>query len=306
LYLTACGNDKLAEQLKPRRERTRIMAATTHIYLDVDGDWANVNNWSSAAVPGSGGAGLDTVIIPGTARTSLTTNLDRTGDDGGNGLLLAYMLVEDGYEGDIGSSGNELKLRCTILDYHGDGTLFYESATGVGGQTGRAIINSQRGNAYLSDDGVAPFNQVEFVQGFATLQASQPIAEVWVTPKAGVALNTNVTITNATGLISELFMKAGTLANAAQIDQFHIGGGITTHTASNVNETFMTGGTLYWDCPDTAGIMTSLYLAGGRVDTTRTGKPTAINVIFGVGPTAQLVKNDLTFSGSITYIGVPE
>lgn len=285
------------------------MAATTHRYLGVDGDWANTANWDSGALPGSGGTGLDTVIIPASVSTSLTTNLDRTTDDGGDGLLLAYMHVQPGYTGNIGGSGNELKMRCTVLHYQGDGDTYFQSATGgVGLTTGRVIVDSKRGSIILSDDTTAEFHQLEFVEGTATLQASNAIDEVWITPNAGASLNTRITITNATGLIADLFMEGGELASAGQINRLHLSGGKVTHTYSNVTLGYVTGGRLLWNCATDDGALTALYLADGRVDTTQSGKEVTINTILGIGPTATLVKNDLLYTdpAAITYIGVPE
>jgi hypothetical protein len=83
LLFAGCGSgysDKLAEQLKPRRERTRDMAATIHRFLGVDDDWENIENWDTYTMPGIGGAGLDTAIIPRSVSQDLLTNVDRTGD----------------------------------------------------------------------------------------------------------------------------------------------------------------------------------------------------------------------------------
>jgi len=83
------------------------MAATTHRWHATDGDYENTANWDSAALPGSGGAGLDTAICDGVSQQAFTTNLDR--ETAGDNPLKRFITMPL-YRGDIGGPANPLTL----------------------------------------------------------------------------------------------------------------------------------------------------------------------------------------------------
>ena len=90
---------------KPELREAEIdMAATTHRWRNTGGDnlWATVANWDSGALPGSGGAGLDTVIFDGVSQA------DCYGDDRSLDNQLLRLITMPEYEGNIGSNGNPL------------------------------------------------------------------------------------------------------------------------------------------------------------------------------------------------------
>lgn len=114
------------------------MATRTWTGAAGDGSFSNVNNWSAAVVPVTG----DTVIVSRSAATGMTTNLDRSGDNAGAGLDLVRFEIERDFAYDIGSAANPLKLSGDLIIDHGNGALYYQTATGsLNRDTDRIIID---------------------------------------------------------------------------------------------------------------------------------------------------------------------
>jgi hypothetical protein len=108
------------------------MAATVHTWTNgnADGDWNNVANWNTAALPGSGGAGLDDCIFDGSVtNTGPSVNMDRTAD---NELL--RIVVRENFTGDIGGTGNPLIHDMDVAEpltriiHRGSGDFYWQTA----------------------------------------------------------------------------------------------------------------------------------------------------------------------------------
>lgn len=57
------------------------MAALTHEFTgSINGSWGEPRNWNTGVLPGFGGIGLDTALVPAGIAQALTSNLDRTVD----------------------------------------------------------------------------------------------------------------------------------------------------------------------------------------------------------------------------------
>ena len=90
IALALCCLGQTRTEIHSYRGARARMAATVHTWTngDADGDWANVNNWSSGALPGSGGAGLDELYI--------TTAGGREGADTPVGALFRVKVAAKG------------------------------------------------------------------------------------------------------------------------------------------------------------------------------------------------------------------
>lgn len=293
------------------------MAATTHRWTgSVDGDWENAGNWTNG-VPGSGGAGLDTAIIPAGISQALTTNLDRQGDDGGQGLHLALLHVEEGAPA-IGASGSELKLTADkIKVFSGlDGSFYFENATGAAGnETARMIIDSLSNDIVITGDGAADFQQMEIVRGGVTLavqdgNSGYAINRLYIAYATNPLFDVNVNITTVTDEITFLHIGGGTVVtNASENNVVVMSAGDLTFGESAdwkaaTNQFFQTGGLTAYNIPTGGTDLLQAIIQGGTFDTTQTSGEksiTLINVFLG----GNLIDDDDLVTWAKRFVGVP-
>lgn len=143
------------------------MAATIHTWTNgnADRDWNNGANWSTAAVPGAGGAGLDDAIFDGTV-TQVGPNvlMDRSGD-----VNLKRIVTLPSFTGDIGGVGNALihavdtagDERARII-HRGSGDFYFEGANG-GGSFSNVVVDTP-GRMYLDSEAVEAILMSVFVK----------------------------------------------------------------------------------------------------------------------------------------------
>lgn len=81
------------------------MAATVHRWHATTGNYPTLANWDTAALPGTGGPGLDTAFCDGVSQQAFTTGLDRSADN-----PLQRFVTDESYRGDIGALGDPLTL----------------------------------------------------------------------------------------------------------------------------------------------------------------------------------------------------
>lgn len=244
----------------------------TNVYLGRNGNWADVANWSLAAIP----VDDDDVVIPDTTQTSLTTNLDRTGDSAGAGLDLDSIFIHEGYSGNIGSLGNPL--RCTVLHddvgepsilHRGSGQLWYnaERGTAPATYTGIIVVNS-RNMAELSPaatiSGDLAIMRLSCVCGVVNLTAaySGALAGLYVVGQSALCV-----LGNSVAAITIGWQTAGIITAERAITTFHMAGGVCTYTLRAPTMIHQSGGLVIWN---SATILAALYLMRGTFDTTRT------------------------------------
>jgi hypothetical protein len=147
------------------KQRGRILvAATTHVWSNgiADGDWNNVGNWASGALPGSGGVGLDTVIFDGSVtQTGPSVNMDRSGD-----TVLYRIIVRPNFTGDIGGPGNYLvhsgytgSSEQSRAIHRGSGNVYFRNTAGWA----TTWIMDGTGHLYLDTEFDAVFGQINSV-----------------------------------------------------------------------------------------------------------------------------------------------
>lgn len=294
------------------------MAATTHRWTgSVDGDWENVGNWDTAALPGSGGAGLDTAIVPKDIAQALTTNLDRQGDDGAQGLHLALLHVEEGAPA-IGASGSELKLTADKITLRGDldGSFYFENATGAAGNaTSRMIIDSLSNDIVITGDGTASFEQMEIVRGGVTLAVQDgttgyAINRLYIAYASNPLFDVNVNITTVTDELTFMHIGGGTVVtNASENDHVVVSAGDVTFGESadwkvGTNELAQTGGLITYNIPTGGTDLLTAILQGGTFDTTQTSGEKSI-ALMNVFPGAVLIDDDDLVTWIKRFVGVP-
>ena len=137
------------------------MAATVHTWTNgsADGDWNNVANWNTGALPGSGGLGLDTAIFDGNVtQTGPSVNMDRSGD-----TVLNRIVIRPNFTGNIGASGNPLIHSVWIVGvstarviHRGSGAVYFK----VTGNEGTDFVMDGPGQLHLDSEDAPSFGQI--------------------------------------------------------------------------------------------------------------------------------------------------
>jgi hypothetical protein len=195
------------------------MAATVHTWTNgnADGDWNNGANWNTAAVPGDGGANVDTAMFDGAVtQTGPSVNLDRSADD-----TLYRLVVRDNFTGDIGGSGNPLihKFASTAgayLLHRGTGSAHYSVTAG---QTARAIMDGH-GSLDLDCEAGAVLWQLYIKRGAVSVASTCQLDEIVFLdgPSATLEVAAKAVAETAPGLI---IINGGIYTNHREIGGTH-------------------------------------------------------------------------------------
>lgn len=226
------------------------MAAALDIWKSADGAWDNVASWESGVVPEAG----DWVIFPANNTVSVTSGLDQ------DGILLASLITQPGYTGDIGLSGTHLQISATRVLHEGSGRLYFTDTADPGSDL---IINSPNG-AVISGANVG---KIIVFRGNVTLDSSlSAIDALMVTYLGSQASDAVVTVQDSAGTITAVLMNGGSIDNGAQVTTLTMQSGTFTQRPSTdkVVNIYQTGGsTKYKDNTAPAGLWKIL---GGMLD----------------------------------------
>lgn len=230
IALALCCLGQTRTEIHSYRGARVRMAATTHTWTNgtADGSWATVGNWDTGQLPGTGGAGLDTVIFDGSVtQTGPSADMDRNAD-----AALFRIIVMKNFTGDIGGVGNPLihevdgtsdpKAR---FIHAGTGTVYFE-AEGV-----NDYAHVGNGTSYL-DCTATPgtLRNVFVTRGYVNLAATAKIGTRLVIDGPGAEV---VSVAESGAGTTPLFtvITSGTYANAKtqHINKYVIvfGGAIT-------------------------------------------------------------------------------
>lgn len=269
--------------------------ATTRWTGALSGDWATAGNWSNG-VPATG----DTVIIPRTSSRSITTGLDRTGDGAGAGLNLVLLSIEEGYNGDIGSSGNYLKCTADKIKVRHGGEFWFTSDSGTAGLTTDLVVLDGVGDYYITNTDTQNVVRFDILQGNWTITFANcggSATTLYVLGGSGTLNMSNIggsTVWQTGGSIN---CVAETIAMTHHMREgsFAISGTVTNNIVL-----YQTGGSWYLDA---IGGAPQYYILGGLFDATRkVGARTA--VVFVYSPNAEvLLDADFDFITGKILIG---
>lgn len=262
-----------------------MAAKTTTWFGTVDGDWTVAGNWDNGQP--STVADKDTVIYSKDAVNAMTTNLDRTVDNGTVGQNLALFYVEEGAKLPIGSTGSPLILAADKIVNRGTGQFNFLSKDGSAGSltTANVIIDTDRTDSdamILDDANGATVDRLEVFKGRVNLKSTMttvntavfsyrtsPLTDVIANIEAaGSALFTTFymnggRVTNARS-VGELRIGGGTLKQGAQVSRYSVFGGTVIHTDNaNIATMALFGGVM--DLRGVKGplLITDLYMASG-------------------------------------------
>lgn len=233
IALAACCLGQTAS--KAYTYRGARMAATVHVWTNgaANGEWDDVANWDTGAIPGAGGAGFDTAMFDGD-RTQIgpSVNLDRVG---AFDVPLFRIITKANFTGDIGGSGNPLihEIDTSGTNYKarvihaGSGTVYFTAE----GNTDYAHVGP--GKSYL-DCTATPgdLRNVFVTAGYVNLAATAAISAKLIIDGAGaeVVATAESGAGDAPGLT---VITAGTYANGktmAASDYLIVFGGTVTQT----------------------------------------------------------------------------
>ena len=218
------------------------------IFLDVDGDWNNVNNWSGAAVPIDG----DDVFI-GEGTKDLLTNLNQSS------IQLDSLRIGSGYTGTIGATGDKLRIDATEFFFDSGGDACW--ITGVlpdvlvaGGLSGANMLQ-------IGGD-INDLKVVGGALGTITLAASTILDNLLVTKAPSVKVIIPSTVTS--------------------LDDFDIADGDVTCGADIAGEVQMLGGTFTMTDDKPGATVNTIELLAGVVNYNSAGALAVLNVFEGL------------------------
>lgn len=249
------------------------------------GDWNTAGNWTSA-VPVS----TDTVVVPASTIQSITTGLD---DE--NAVALTKMWVQEGFNGDIGSSGTELFITTALMKFEGSGKLFWKAGDAV---SALAIIKARPATSgitsvTLSGTGTTDFTDIHVQQGRVVIGAGlSTVTNLTVNGDSDVTLGSGTTIT-------DMRLNIGTLtADSVGATTIIHGGVFNLNTVISPATFEVWGGQANLMFGGTYTNIIDIY--GGVVDFTRSAQLKTVNAINIFG--GDLVINDNVTLGSATAI----
>lgn len=253
----------------------------TRYYLGVDGNWENTANWSASTVPVD-----DDDVIIANSDTDLTTNLDQL--PGGTEVDLASLKVAESYTGNLGSSGNPLKIASAETWIAGAGDVYLEGAT-------------SHDLPLIHVDKPGSFSKVANLAGYiGEVNVKRGRCEIAANFNGDVTLTFRCLFRNqqgqdaeliigAGGTVAELVVTGGRVVNDSAITTIRLSGGSFKTTTGAITTGYQYGGTFYWENDET---ITTLYGYGGKFDATGNTQvqttPTVTNVYGFSGWTADL------------------
>ena len=246
-----------------------------------DGNYNTLTNWTALTLPVTG----DSVIISANAATGINSNLDRTGDDMGDGLHLASFKVEDGFKYAIGGSSNPLRLTATEFIDRGSGLTYFQTQTGVAGNdTAQVVLDKPGGLFRFTDHSGSAVLQFDIVQGrlVEIVAPNFGLGKLHVYPEAGDPSAVNVTVSGGTD-IADLFQIGGrcVLDNiSGVVTAASLSGGEMQFLRGTLSKITHAGGLFLHDCPTGSGTLSLYYAMYGTLDSTRTGGAKAITAMF--------------------------
>jgi len=253
-----------------------------------DNDWNTAGNWEGAAVPVSN----DVVIFTGSP-TPPTLNLDQGAVD------LDALIIARNYSGDIGSSGNELKIAADVVHYMGSGDFYYQHAShGDTLFTDLIIIDG----AIAANSASAPtveisseesdndkISHIMVNRGAVTVAASNGnMPRLTVGYISNPVTDALVTYASAATTLAKLVQHGGRVnCNVALTDAL-VGGGVLIQASYGITNLVMSGGTTQYK-DDTTITLADLH--GGVLDLMQSPDVMTITTTF-VHPGADIIYNN--------------
>lgn len=256
----------------------------------VDGVLATAGNWSPSGPPGN----TDRAFFPDSVTNPPSTTMDGLAD------TLALIHVASGATYNIGSSGNELKVKCDKVVNYGRGGFWYD----VDGNTVDANIIFAPGeggssNLLLSTGGLGA--QVYCLAGKVSI-TGVGATELIVVGRIGDR-EAEVTIVSGVGTTTNLDQYAGSCFSENLIARLELCAGLHEKLTSAAATTVVqSGGTMRYDATDTV-----LRYEGnaGTCDFARAGKALTVTT-FVESPNLNLITSEdlTTFTNHIRIAGV--
>lgn len=247
-------------------------------------DWNTAGNWSNA-VP----IAESNILFRTPALAMPDTNLDQGAIDANS------VIIAKGVTGDLGSSGNELKIAANFVHHMGSGQLFYQhaQAAGAGLDTDLIIIDAENSTTAVEisseesdNDGIA---HIMVLRGTVTIDATNGNM-----PRLTVGFRTNpntdaiVSYPTDTPTLAKLVQMGGRLTCNVPVTDAYLSGGRCIQDNNLITNLVMHGG--YMDYRDTGTIVLA-DIRGGTFDLLQL--PTAMTVTTGIwGPNSIIHKSN--------------
>jgi hypothetical protein len=155
----------------------------------VSGDWDTAGNWTSAK-PGNN----DTVLFPAS-----TTRAVSSGQTDENAIDVDTLWFQEGFNANVGSSGNELTISADLLKFEGGGQLWFKAGDTV---VDLAVIRARPATSgitsvYLNGTGTTDYTDMRIQRGNVAIGSNlSTVTKLWVGPDTIVSIASGSTITD--------------------------------------------------------------------------------------------------------------
>lgn len=218
------------------------------------GAWSTSGNWTNG-VPGAG----DRAIFPRTATQSVTSGLDQ------NTIDLAVLSTEDGFAGDIGSSGSPLIIGATKLKIYGSGRVYFQNSHA---STEYIHVDSPNKVDALTLSGAAVYLAAVHRGKMVVSSGMSGITNLHVMYVSAPNSDAAVSVVDST--ISLLWQVAGTTSFGGAVTTALVAGGTATFTGAGSGNTTLSICNNAIVKYEATGGMTNAYVLGGLLDFTTT------------------------------------
>ena len=228
----------------------------TRRWLDVDGDWTNVANWSGGAAPA--GVAADSAVIDSGSQ-NITLNVDQ------NAVELLSIKVGPNFTGNIGGTGNPLKIGSAETWIAGGGEVWLEGKTLVD----LPVVHMDKGGREDNALVLAGFiGEVNVIRGHCEIAANFNTDETLnfrCLHRTNIASDAHLIIGSG-GTVAELVVVGGHVETTSAVTSLYLSAGSIRTLLGVITTARIFGGTLYWECDENLG---TVWVYGGKLDATR-------------------------------------
>jgi len=253
-----------------------------NIWVGSTGVYTASANWSDGAKPDA----TDAVVIPANVTQGIVSACD-----GENAIDCVSILIQEGHNQDVGSSGTQdvgssgtpWYISTGELVHNGGGTLYFKAGDT---KIDRTVINATAGSAGVlaasltGDAAAADFGDIHIVRGNVDIEAVTFTIDTLIVGSVGSpGTDVKVDLKAANGAITTMVVGGGLVYLNRPVTTLYVAGGrviIDNYKPTTVHQT---GGTVEYKTPTSVGDITLYNCMGGFLDLTQSYWPKGITTL---------------------------
>lgn len=194
-----------------------------------NGDWNATASWDTGVVPDT----ADDAIFPAGLSQPFLTNLDQSSKNGGLGVDLNLLYIDENCSAPIGASGNTLRVGCNKIHHRGSGALWYKNLP-AGLDTDLVIIDAASPNVTVELDGDRIVHLIALVGNVTLAGTISAMDLLQVHYRNNPDADARVTINAAGSTLTELLMSGGIVTAHNLITRANVNGGHLTKDTTTI------------------------------------------------------------------------